>query len=76
MRVRYTGPEEAVDLALPGACIQFERLTWLDLEEACEAAGIDPAHAAIAARGLKTSPVWEIDTKTKTKSTPDKDGER
>ena len=69
MHVRYKGPLARVELALPGALIGFDRNETVDLSVACKEAGIDPAHAAIAIRGLKGSPDWEIETAKASKST-------
>lgn len=60
MRIRYTGPDAARDLCLPGGAVPCASGKWVDVEAACEATGIPAYHAVIAVRGLAGQPDWEI----------------
>lgn len=59
MKVRYTGDDEARDLALSGGFIVFPRMQWVDIEEAAEEAGIAAHHLKLAVKGL--GPDWETE---------------
>ena len=74
MRVRYVGPDQGRDLAVPGGVIQFEKGEWVDVVAACEAALIPPRHLEVIVPGLGDH--WEIDLKqTKTKAAKADDDE-
>lgn len=57
MQVRYTGPDDQRDLALPGGFLTFPRRVWVDLDEACDAAGIARHHLAVIVGAL--GPDWQ-----------------
>lgn len=52
MRVRYCGPDDAVDVPLPGGSIRCPRGKWLDLEAEAAAVGVAAHHIPIVLRGL------------------------
>ena len=56
-RIRYTGPLAAVDLAVPGACLTFERMKWQDPGRLCEDASVPVEHLTIVLAGLGED--WE-----------------
>lgn len=59
MRIRYSGSDDARDLAIPGGCIQFKRGEWVDLTAACTAAAIPLHHLDVIVPNL--GPDWEIE---------------
>lgn len=77
MRVRYTGPDAARDLACPGGCIHCPAGEWVDVNEALAAAGIDPAHGLPVVLGLAGQADWavELDQPAKAKAAPAPDPE-
>lgn len=64
MKVRYRGPEEAIDLALPGACLTFPRLKWLDPAKLADEAGVPAHHLDVILGALGDD--WETDDDKKT----------
>lgn len=66
--VRYVGPLPAVDLAISGGPLRFERDVWVDIDAALEAAFIPPHHLPIVLRGL--GPEWEVEVPTAKPSKP------
>lgn len=56
-RIRYTGSNEAVVLAVPGAGLPFERGQWADPFALAAAAGVPAYHLDIVLAGL--GPDWE-----------------
>lgn len=70
MHVRYTGTDQARDLALPGGFIRFEHGQWVDLPAACDAAGIGLHHLEIIVPQL--GPDWETADTPPTKRAPRK----
>lgn len=56
-RIRYVGDLPAVDLAIPGAVLRFERMKWQDPAKACEDALIPVEHLTIVVAGLGDE--WE-----------------
>ena len=76
MRVRYRGPEDAIELALSGACLTFPRDEWVDPDTLAADAFVSPEHLAIALGSLGGQ--WEIDPdepKRKSKTAPADDQE-
>lgn len=59
MKVRYCGPDAGRDLALPGGVIQFDRLKWVNIDKACEEAGIGLHHLEVVIPALGDD--WEIE---------------
>ena len=58
-RVRYTGPDPARLVALPGGSIRCERMRWVDLETEAAKAGIGAHHIPIVQRGLLIQDDWQ-----------------
>lgn len=63
MRVRYVGPEDAIELAVPGACLTFPRGKWLDPEKVALAASVPVHHLDIILGSLGEA--WEIEDESK-----------
>lgn len=61
MRFRYVGPEDQIDLPIPGACIACPKGEWMDATEEAEAVFVQPDHIEVVVRGLIGSPDWEVD---------------
>lgn len=59
MKIRYTGLEPVMELPIPGACLTFPRMKWLDPAQLAEEALVPAVHVEIAVRGL--GPDWETD---------------
>lgn len=66
-RIRYVGDAPAVDLAIPGACLQFERGKWEDPAALCSEAHVPVSHLEIVLRGL--GPDWEFEKPRKSTAT-------
>lgn len=73
MRVRYSGPDAARDLLVPGGCIVCPTGEWVDVQGALTAGGIDPVHGLPAVLGLTGQPDWsvELDAPTAVKPVAD-----
>lgn len=63
MRLRYTGTDDARDLALSSGFITFPRGEWIDIEEAAEKGGLRIEHALITARDVAEQDDWELEGK-------------
>lgn len=76
-RIRYNGPDEARDLAMPGGVITCPRGEWVDAVDAAVAGGIPEHHAQIAALAVADAPDWEVeaDKPRKSRSTEPDDKE-
>lgn len=61
MRLRYTGSDEARDLAVRGGVIVCPRGKWVDVEKEAAASGIPVEHAEIVARSVAELPDWELE---------------
>ena len=72
-RIRYTGPDEARVVALPGGGITFDRMKWLDLEAEAAKHGIGAHHIPIVQRGLLIGDDWEAETRTRKTKTNDEE---
>lgn len=70
MRLRYTGSDEARDLAVRGGVIVCPRGKWVDVEKEAEASGIPVEHALVVASEVAQQDDWESDSKSK--AAPDK----
>lgn len=71
MHVRYTGPDQARDLALPGGFITFPQGEWVDIDAACDTASIARHHLAVIIPNL--GPDWEAKPTKPSKPAPDKE---
>ena len=65
MRLRYVGPDEARDVALPGGFVRCPRMEWVDLVAEAEAAHIPADHALVVARSLISEPDWQSESHVK-----------
>lgn len=61
MKFRYVGPEDQVDLSIPGAFISCPRGQWIDPVEAAEAVYVPADHMQVVVLGLVDSPDWEVE---------------
>lgn len=59
MRYRYTGPDAARDLPIPGGVIRFDRMKWVDPVAAAEAMNVDPRHLDIVLANLNDE--WQAE---------------
>lgn len=79
MRLRYIGPDEARDVALPGGFIRCPRMKWVDFVAEAEQAHIPAEHAQVIARALIGEPDWESESHKKaarTRNETDKEQDR
>lgn len=65
MRVRYTGPDDARDLAVAGGVIVCPRMKWVDVTKTAADTGIAEGHAEIVAREIVKQPDWELESVVK-----------
>lgn len=61
MRVRYEGPDEARDVAVPGGFLHCPSGEWVDLAAACDETGIPVHHAELATLGLAGQAGWTVE---------------
>ena len=61
MRIRYTGSDDARDLAVAGGVLVCTRGQWVDVTRTAQETGIAAGHAEIVARSVAELPDWEFD---------------